>query len=53
VTKAVAKAVVTEGRKANLLLQAKIGETTDEQLDELLTRKMYMPVYTPLVPDMD
>ena len=53
VTKAVAKAIVMEGRKANLLLPSKIGDTTDEMLDELLQRKMYMPVYTPLVPDLD
>ncbi len=52
VTKAVAKAIVIEGRKANLLLPAKIGDTTDDMLDELFQRKMYMPVYTPLIPDL-
>lgn len=50
VTKAVAKALIIEGRKSNLLMPSKIQDATDDDLDELIERKMYIPVYTPLVP---
>ena len=52
VTVAVAKAVIIEGRKRNLLLSSKATqEVADEDLDALIRRKMYYPAYTPLYLD--
>ena len=46
---AVAKATIIEGRKRNLLLSSKHAiDVADEDLDDLIRRKMYWPYYTPL-----
>ena len=49
VSLAVAKAIIIEGRKRNLLLSSKHAiDVADEDLDDLIRRKMYWPYYTPL-----
>lgn len=50
VTQAVAKAIILEGRRAGLLLPSKIRDVRDEQIPDLIRRKMYVPYYSPLIP---